>query len=124
MVTLRRTCAVKRPQRPLASGAMRTGKGCVDEGANGKLGVQRREREIVDGGRLAGDAVVVHGVDAVGGDVHLKEVAVPFSERVDAFDGDAAEGEVVGELPVGDGERWEVVAEPVRKNLHESTFLV
>ena len=43
---------------------------------------------------------------------------------VNTFDRDAAEGEVVSELPVGDGERREVVTEPVRKNLHESTFLV
>jgi hypothetical protein len=67
---------------------------------------------------------VVHGVDAVSSNVHLKEVAVGFPERVNAFNGDAAKGEVVGELPVCDWERWEVVTEPVRKNLHESTFLV
>ena len=87
-------------------------------------GLQRLEKEIVDGRRFAGDAVVVHGVNAVGGDVHLEEVAVGFAEVMNTFDGDAAKGEVVGELPVGDGERWEVVTEPVRKNLHESTFLV
>jgi hypothetical protein len=29
---------------------------------------------------------------------------------VDAFDGDTAKGQVVGELPVGDGERGEIVA--------------
>ena len=60
--------------------------------------------EVVDGGGFAGDAVVVHGVDAVGGDVHLEEVAVAGTEGVDAFDGDAAEGEVVGELPIVTGE--------------------
>ena len=32
--------------------------------------------EVVDGGGFAGDAVVVHGVDTVGGDVHFEEVAV------------------------------------------------
>ena len=68
--------------------------------------------EVVDGGGFAGDAVVVHGVDTVGGDVHLEEVAVVGAEGVDAFDGDAAEGEVVGELPVGDRESGQVVAEP------------
>jgi hypothetical protein len=43
---------------------------------------------------------VVHGVDAVGGDVHLEEMTVFSAEGVDAFDGDAAEGEVFGELGV------------------------
>jgi hypothetical protein len=43
---------------------------------------------------------------------------------MDAFDGDAAEGQIIGELPVGDGERWDVVAQPACKNLHESTSLV
>ena len=37
------------------------------------------EGEVVDGGGFAGDAVVVHGVDAVGGDVHLEEVARWFT---------------------------------------------
>ena len=57
---------------------------------------QGGEWEVVDGGGFAGYAVVVHGVDAVGGDVHLEERAVVGAEGVDAFDGDAAEGEVVG----------------------------
>jgi len=39
---------------------------------------------------------MVHGVDAVGGDVHLEEVAPGGAEMVNAFDGDAAEGEIVG----------------------------
>jgi hypothetical protein len=42
---------------------------------------------------------------------------------VDAFDGDAAEGEVVGELPIGDGECGEIVAEPVCEDVH-GRFLV
>jgi len=37
-------------------------------------------------------------------------VAVSFAQRVDAFDGDAAKGEVVGELPIGDSECRKVVA--------------
>jgi hypothetical protein len=71
---------------------------------------------------------VVHGVDAVGGDVHFEEVAARFAidagaEEVDAFDGDAAEGEIVGELPVGDREGGQVVAEPVCEDVH-GRFLV
>ncbi len=57
------------------------GEGAVDEGADGELGVEGLEREVVDGGGFAGDAVVVHGVDAVGGDVHLEEVAVALRPR-------------------------------------------
>ena len=45
--------------------------------AAGSDGVERRERQVVDGRGLARDAVVVHGIDAVGGDVHLEEMAVP-----------------------------------------------
>jgi hypothetical protein len=55
------------------------GEGAVDEGADGELGVEVLEREVVDGRGFAGDAVVVHGVDAVRGDVHLEEVAVTFA---------------------------------------------
>ena len=45
---------------------------------------ERREFEVVDGGGLARDAVVVHGVDAVGGDVHLEEVSRSRAEIEDA----------------------------------------
>ena len=58
----------------------------------------------VDGRGFARDAVVVHGIDAVGGDVHLEERAVAGAEIEDAFDGDAAQGQVFGELRVVDGE--------------------
>ena len=84
----------------------------------GKRGVERREREVVDGGGLARDAVVVHGVDAVGGDVHLEEVAVPGAKVVDALDRDAAQGEVFGELAVVYGDAGDVAAEPFGENIH------
>jgi hypothetical protein len=45
------------------------------------------------------------------------------TEGVDALDGDAAEGEVVGELPIGDWEGGQVVAEPVCEDVH-GRFLV
>ncbi len=85
---------------------------------------QWRERQVVDGRGLAGDAVVVHRIDAVGGDVHLEEVAIAGAEVVDALDGDAAQGEVVGELSVGDGEGGKIVAEPVGENFHGGRLLV
>ena len=84
----------------------------------GKRNVQRLQLDAVDGGRFAGDAVVIHGVDAVGGDVHFVEGAVAGAERIDAFDGDAAQGEVLGELGVGRGESREMSAEPLGKYFH------
>ena len=45
----------------------------------GSLVLKGSEGQVVDGGGFAGDAVVVHGVDAVGGDVHLEEVAVVWA---------------------------------------------
>ena len=47
---------------------------------------------------------MIHGIDAVGGDVHLIERTVAETEVEDAFDGDAAEGEVFGELRVANSE--------------------
>ena len=63
---------------------------------------------------------MVHGVDAVGGDVHLEEGAVR-AEIEDAFDGDAAEGEIVGELTVGDREFGEIGTKPIGENAHSSS---
>jgi len=65
---------------------------------------------------------VVHGVDAVGGDVHLEEVTVVWAEIMDAFDGDAAQGEVVGELPIGDRKCGQIVSEPAGENVHDWTI--
>ena len=74
----RRTRAVKRPQASSAS--MRT------ERAGGGLGcwkcdIEGFELDAVDGGRFARDAVVIHGVYAVGGDVHLVERAIAPANR-------------------------------------------
>ena len=102
MVMSRRTRAVKRPQASSASMRTENGLGCGTGG--GKRRVERLECNAVDGCGFAGDAVVVHGIDAVGGDVHLVEGAVACAEVEDTFDGDAAEGEVFGELGVADGE--------------------
>ena len=105
---------------------MRTGKAGLRSCGGEVVVSSGGEGEVVDGGGFAGDAVVVHGVDAVGGDVHLEEAAVGVAEGVaaevvDAFDGDAAEGEVVGELAIvdGGGEGGQVVAEPAGKDLHD-----
>ncbi len=61
-----------------------------------QVDVERLQFQAIDGRRLARDAVVVHRIDAVGGDVHFKE-RTEFAQIEDAFDSDAAEGEVVGE---------------------------
>ncbi len=81
----------------------------------GKRCIERLERDAVNGRSFAGDAVVIHGVDAVGGDVHLEERAVAGAEIEDAFDGDAAKGKVFGELGVGDGEFGEIAPQPFGK---------
>ncbi len=67
---------------------------------------------------------MVHGVDAVGGDVHLEEVAVVWAEGVDAFYGDAAEGEVFGELLIIDRNVGDVGAEPGGEDIHDGRLLV
>jgi len=100
------------------------GEGLVDERADGEFGVEGSEGQVVDGGGFAGDTVVVHGVDAVGGDVHLKEVAVGLSigggaEIVNAFYRDAAEGEVFGELVIIDRNVGNVGAEPRSDDVHD-----
>jgi len=99
------------------------GEGLVDERADGEFGVEGREGQVVYGGGFGGDAVVVHGVDAVGGDVHLVEVAVGFSirgaEGVDAFYGYAAEGEIFGEFVIIDRDVGDVGAKPSGENIHK-----
>jgi hypothetical protein len=89
----------------------------------GQARIERVQRHVVDGRRLAGDAVVVHGVDAVGGDVHVEErgfgVAGDVVDLEDAFDGDAAQGQVFGELSVIDVQDREIGAEPFGKDFHD-----
>ena len=58
--------------------------------------------DAVDGRGFARDPVVIHGIHAIGGDVHLVQRAVARAEIVDAVDGDAAQRQVFGELCVGD----------------------
>jgi hypothetical protein len=74
---------------------------------------------IHDGRRLARDAVVVHGIDAVGGDVHLEERTVPRTKIEDAFDGNAAQGQRLGKFAVGQGEAGHVGTNPLGKNIHK-----
>ena len=99
MVMSRRTRAVKRPHASSASIFTENGFGpCAV--LSGKRHIKRPECYAVNGRRFAGNAVVVHGIDAVGGDVHLEERAVALAEIEDAFDGDAAQRQIFGELSV------------------------
>ncbi len=67
----------------------------------GELRSERRQVEAVDSRGLTRHAVVVHGVDPVGGDVHLKPRAAHGSENIkNAFHGDAAQRQVIGELSI------------------------
>ncbi len=116
MVMPRRTRAVKRPQASSASILTENGFGgwfVLRQGS-----IKRLKFYAVDRRGLARDAVVVHGIDAVGGDVHLEERAVACAEIEDAFDGDAAQGQVFGELGVGDGEFGQVRSQPFCQNFH------
>ena len=61
---------------------------------------------------------MVHGIDAVGGDVHLEERSVPWTKIVDAFDGNAAQGQRLGKFTVGQGEAGDVGTNPLGKNIH------
>ena len=53
--------------------------------------------------RLARDAVVVHCIDTIGGDVHLEERTPARTKIEDAFDGNAAQRQRFGEFAVGQG---------------------
>jgi len=79
--------------------------------------LQRSQRQVVDCRRLASDAVVVHRIDAVGGNVNLEKVAISFTKSMHAFHGDAAKRQVVGKLPVRGGKGGQIRAEPPCKNL-------
>ena len=68
---------------------------CSPFGSFGSTGLQV---DAVDGRRLARHAVVVHGVHAIGGQVHLVDGrAVLF---LDGLHGDAGRGQVFGELTI------------------------
>ena len=84
----------------------------------GKGHLEGLQFDAVNGGGFARDAVVVHGIDAVGGDVHLEERTVAVAERINALDRDAAESQVFGKLGVGDGEFGQIGTEPPGENLH------
>ena len=67
-------------------------------------------------GRVGAACRVAGWAGTYGADVVAKGGA--GAEGVDAFDGDAAKGEIIGELPIGDGEGGQVVAEPVCEDVH------
>ncbi len=102
IVTSRRTRAVKRPQASSAS--ILTEKGFCSGLSCRKFCVYRFKCDAVDGRGFARDTVVIHGIDAVRGDVHLVDRAIACAEIEDAFDGDAPECEVFSELRVADRE--------------------
>ncbi len=89
--------------------------------AGGSFGVDRLQRQIVEGRRLARYAVVIHGVGTVGRDLHLEDGVVALAGN--AFDGDAREREFVRKTGVVDRQVNEV-AQPMRRNFHVQTFAV
>ena len=83
----------------------------VRRAAGRQLGRNRAQVKIVDGRDLAGHAVMVHGVHAIGGDLGFPGLVVTRSKV--AFNGDAADGEGLGHLAVGDRRR-DKIANPIR----------
>ena len=82
---------------------------------SGQFRLDRPKRQIVERRSLARDAVVIHGVGTVGGDLHLEDGAVAFAG--DAFDRDAGKRKFVRKTTVVDREVNEV-AQPMGRNFH------
>ena len=79
------------------------------------FGRKGRKVKIVDGRDFASDAVMVHGIDAVGGDLRLPGLVGALAKV--AFNGDAADGESFGNLAVA-GRGRDKIANPIRGNFH------
>jgi hypothetical protein len=89
--------AAQHPRRkPPASvlGLNAHGKGLGRRLGLGQFEIQQWQRQAVDRRRLPRHAVVVHRIHAVGRNIHLIERAIPVAKRIDAIDGNAAQGEV------------------------------
>ncbi len=94
-----------------AGGEAAAGVGCLDMDGmtgtwlhGGQRRIERRESEAVYGCRLTCDAIVVHRVHAVGGDIGFeKRAANRRGDLEDAFDSNSAKREVVGELAIRSG---------------------
>ncbi len=69
-------------------------------GRGAQLRIDPFQVGVVNRRALARHTVMIHGVNAVGGDIDFVDT-VPVV-LVDTFDGDAGHGEVVGELAVVD----------------------
>jgi hypothetical protein len=62
---------------------------------------------------------MIHGIDAVGGYVHLKKRATDrWSYVEDTFHGDTAEGEIVGEGAVARVEWGQIGSKPGAEDIH------
>src|SRR5512147_2317391 len=85
-----------------------------------KVGSDWLQLLVINRGAVAGDAVVVHRIHAVGREVHVVRGARTFT--LDAFDGDAGESQVVGELPVV-GRDVNEFAQPCGKDFHAGMSL-
>jgi len=83
-----------------------------------QFNIEGLQFNAIDGRSLARDAIVVHRIDPVGGKVHLVERAIAGAEIEDAFNGNAAQGQVFGELGVRYGELGQIATEPLCEDLH------
>ena len=83
---------------------------------------QLAQGQVVDGGHFPRDPVVVHGVHAVGGDVHFEARAAAGGGK-DAFYRNAAKGEVFGKLRIVNRQLREIAAQPFRQDVQDSSSI-
>jgi len=86
----------------------------------GKMRRDRLQIKVVDGRALARDAVVVHGINPIGRDLHLEDHGPAFTG--DALDGDARVSQILGESMIIHPQRDELT-KPIGRNLHLSCQL-
>ena len=82
----------------LSGGAPSLGGGVEGSAVPPGNSVQRFQFDIVNGRGLAGHTVVIHGVDTIGGQVHLVDGRAVF--LLDRLYRDARRGQIFGELAV------------------------
>src|SRR5205085_1959331 len=88
---------------------------CLAAIGRGQPRLKRLQVPIVDGGTFAGDAVMIHGVRPVGGDLRIENSFARFGG--DSFDVDAGLGEIVRKGALVSG-KLDELAQPVGEDLH------
>ena len=85
-----------------------------------QFGRNRLERYVIERGRLARHAVMIHGIRTIGADLSLKNRGL--ASALDALDGNPNRTQIVGKGRVIDLDLNEI-ADPVCRKLHENQLL-